>query len=130
MVTDKENIVYAKQIGKKLRPILKLLDMEDWDIQVACKIGQRTKDDEKTLMEVDTDKSEYKKTKITVYEISKNVEDDLIHELLHCKIGIMTGAYKKAMTQYEALIGELILHDEERVVSDLQRTISKMRNRK
>lgn len=129
-MTDKKNIDAAKRIWKSLKPVLKLLDMEDWEISIACKLGERTKEDEKTLMEVETDKCEYKKAKITIYEITPKFEDDLIHELCHLRVGLMTGAYKKAMTQYETLIQELILHNEERVVTDYQHIISKLRGTK
>lgn len=121
MVSEEENIRTAKKIMKEtLLPLMKKMKMGDWNIKLACKIGERNKDDEEQTAEVDTDNCEYKQADITLYKIRKCLKADLAHELFHCKIGLVVGAYKKAIDHYESMVSELITRDEERVVTDLE----------
>ena len=118
---DEKNIRLAKQLQKATNKLLEELGMEDWEVRIACKIGE--KDD--SVMEVDSTNAEYKKVDITVYEVRKNFEKDLLHELLHAKIGILVKAYDKALEGYKEMMDSLITIFEERVVTDLEKTISK-----
>lgn len=123
MVSEKEmraktqtNIGAARKLRPKLNKWMKTLGMSDWNIVLACDIDE-TNDDK---MDVETDKCEYKKAKLTVYKIKPSIEADLIHELLHLKIGLLTGAYKKALEKQHETIQELIDQNEERVVTDME----------
>jgi hypothetical protein len=92
------------------------LDMQDWTFDVYyCP-------DCKRESIADVTYSIHKEADITVHDYRpKYVRDDLMHEMLHCKVGMISKAYDVLIDKQREMIDELAERYEEVVVDDFVR---------
>ena len=116
----KENKKGVKKVLTTLNNIVEELkgelDMHDWTFDVyycpGCKSGNIA----------DVTYSIHKEADLTVHNYRpKYVRDDLMHEMLHCKVGLMYRAYSAVIKKQRKMIDTLAGRYEEIVVDDLMR---------
>ena len=108
----------ARKVRKELDKVLKFLGMTGWDVRVSVCLD----DSKDCCMEVDTSKAEYSRADIVIYKIDKNLTSNLVHELTHAKIGLLTRAFEIVKEKHEEMVSELVCLCEEHVVSKLEKS--------
>jgi hypothetical protein len=112
-------------LNKVVSELVDELDMKDWKVDV--KYAPRP--EETSVAEVSY--NVHKEADITVFEYRPEyVRNDLRHELLHCKVGLISKMYDKVIDAQRDLIDDLKQKYEELVVDDLERLISRYNRRK
>jgi len=113
---DEQNIEKAKELQKITQKLLKRLNMSDWFIRLAyC-----PKEDCEIQAEVEKLFAFHKSAKIICYTSKEEEwEEILFHELMHCKLGIITKNYDEALEKMSEIIQNLIQNSEETLVGDL-----------
>ena len=125
---DSEKIKVSKKLMKILMKNAKVLSMSDWEL----KLTYNPKSDNDVIMDVETDKAEYKVAKITVYKLKKDKEldDCFIHELLHLKTATLLKHYTQIIDSQSDLLKDLASLHEERLMEDLTGVIRKCMDKK
>ncbi|MBW2971450.1 hypothetical protein KY359_00290 [Candidatus Woesearchaeota archaeon] len=96
------------------------LDMHDWKFSLFYEPD----DESDTIAEVSY--SIHKEATITVYKYRPfYVRDDLMHELMHCKVGISKKNYELVIAYQQKMIDELVQNGDEQLVDDLSRMVSR-----
>ncbi len=94
------------------------LDMDDWVVDVVY-----DPDGESDSI-ADVEFSQHKEARINVYEYRpEHVYKDLIHELMHCKIGMVRSVYERIISSQQELLEGVAQAYEEQVVDGLTRMI-------
>jgi hypothetical protein len=106
-----------RKVRKQINHTLKRLGMEDWNVELA--------------FDLDTEKTEFAEVipvyntkcyRMIIYNL-KDLEDTLIHELLHCKMAGLVDAYDDALEKYHMAVKSLIESQEETLVNDLAKRL-------
>lgn len=115
-MNDKETVM---MLHKKLKPILKMLGMSDWNIVISLELNK----DKDFFAEV-IPTYQIKSAKLMIYKL-EDLEDTLTHEMLHCKISGLKEMYVDALDKYHNTIKDLMDAREETFINDLTKVILK-----
>ena len=111
-----ENKVH-KKVRKQINHTLKRLGMEDWNVELAFDLDAESAVFAEVIPIYNT-----KRCRMIIYNL-KDLEDTLIHELLHCKMAGLVDAYDEALEGYHKAIKSLIENQEETLVNDLAKRL-------
>lgn len=119
-MADKEKKKILKDLNGVVDGLLGELNMTDWKVNVFY--GP----DPKCDAIADVSFSIHKEADLTVHEYRPEyVREDIMHELLHCKLGLVRKAYELVIDQQNELISDLAQRYEELVIDDFVRVAGK-----
>jgi|GEM_PF-4253209 len=117
---EDEDDEVQKSLNVLVDELVGVLDMRDWKIKV-----QYCPDAEGDSI-ADVAYSIHREATVTVYSYRPDrVREDLLHELLHCKVGIARKGYEVVFEHQRMMIDELAQGYEEMFVDDLVRVVGK-----
>ncbi|MBN1543881.1 hypothetical protein JW898_00285 [Candidatus Woesearchaeota archaeon] len=115
-VDESEEVL--KTLNGLVDELVGVLDMRDWHISVEYS------PDSETGTIADVSYSIHREATVTVYDYRPDrVREDLLHELLHCKVGIARTGYEVVFEHQRRMIDELAQGYEEMFIDDLVRMV-------
>ncbi|NQU78670.1 hypothetical protein HQ545_02785 [Candidatus Woesearchaeota archaeon] len=112
--SDDDRII--EEIGMVVASIKAKLDMQDWSVKISYE-----PDDESGII-AEIGYSMHKEADLKVYHYRpQSIQEDMMHELMHCKIGMIRQKYEMIIDNQNRLITDLAQQQEETVVDDLTR---------
>ena len=113
-----EEVLLRKTYAKLLKH-QNALGMSDWNIKLAININSEKEEFAEVKPCYPT-----KTAKITLYDLT-DLDDTLVHELMHCKVSGMKDSYEEALDKYHELVKDLITNKEESFVNEMTKVILK-----